>query len=180
VSKRQTTPAVLAYVPLFPERDELLWQAGIVDGEGSITISRQERKDRVSPSFRAFVSVTNTNPNLVAPFVQRWGGKAYKTRDAREEKKWADSYSWYCPQLKIESFLGAVRWFLRAKREQAEIVLEFYRTKKSFKRHHGSVLGRLGGSAPLGSAEIAHRERLKRQVQLLNSKGQVARRGGAL
>ncbi len=178
--KRQTRPVILPYVPLFPDRDELVWQAALMDGEGTITILRQERTDRASPAFRAYVSVTNTNPLLVAPFVQKWGGNPYKTVDKRKHKKWSDSYHWYCPDSVVANLLGAIRWFLRAKRENAELVLEFLRTKKSFKRHHGSIPGRLGGSAPLGAAEIAHRESLKRRIQLLNAKSRVARTGGAL
>lgn len=176
---RQTRPVVLPHVPLFS--DELVWQAALMDGEGTITISRQERVDRASPAFRACVSVTNTNPILVAPYVQRWGGKAYRTTDKRKKKKWSDSYTWTCPQLSIVGFLSSIRGFLRAKRKNADLVLEFMRGKRAFKRYHGSTRGaHRGGSAPLGKEEIAYRESLKRQVQLLNAKGQVARKGGAL
>ncbi len=178
---RQTTPVTLAHVPLFPDERELPWQAGIIDGEGTITITRQQRKNRASPAFMCYVTVTNTNPSVVAPFVQRWGGKAYRTVDKRKEKKWSDSYHWYCPQLQIEPFLGSIRSFLRAKSRQAELVLEFYRTKQSYKRYHGSTRGRTrGGSAPLGLVEIQHREILKHQIQLLNAKSKVARIGGAI
>ena len=178
---RQTRAVKLSHVPMFPDIRELPWQAGIVDGEGTITITRQERATRRSPAFRCCVSVTNTNPCLVAPFAQMWGGNVYHVVDTRKEKKWSDSYSWRCPDSIVVAFLSSICWFLRAKRENAEIVLEFCRTKKAYRRYHGSTRGAgRGGSAPLGQTEIEHRERLKRRVQLLTSKSKVARIGGAL
>lgn len=51
---------------------ELAWQAGMVDGEGTVTIERQIRKDRPSPAFRPMINITNTNRNLVTPFKAVW------------------------------------------------------------------------------------------------------------
>lgn len=160
----------------FPLHRELAWQAGIMDGEGTITITRQIRKDRASPSFRPFVTVTNTNIDLIAPFVQKWGGCVYRSVDLRTEKKWSDSFSWYCPHTVVPIFLTSIMPYLRGKRKQAELVLEFLRTAKKFPRYIGSFTGKKrGGSAPLGDAEIKHRAKLMRAIQALNAKSKVCR-----
>ena len=57
---------------------ELAWQAGIIDGEGTVTLAKQMRKGRPSPAYRPMVTVTNTNPALVMPFVDAWGGGMYR------------------------------------------------------------------------------------------------------
>ena len=163
-------------VAIFERDVELAWQAGIIDGEGTITISKQIRKERASPSFRPFIVVTNTNINIVSPFSTMWGGPIYRNVDARTEKKWSDSFDWYCPQGKVVEFLTSIIPYLRGKSKQAELVIEFMNSAKSFPRRKGSFIGKhRGGSAPLGEEEILHRDRLKKDIQMLNAKSKIYR-----
>lgn len=161
---------------MFEHDKELAWQAGIIDGEGTITISKQIRKDRASPAFRPFIVVTNTDISLVSPFATMWGGSVYRTVDARTEKKWSDHYDWYCPQGTVVEFLTAIIPYLRGKSKQAKLVIEFMNSAKCFPRYKGSFIGKnRGGSAPLGEKEILHRDRLKNDIQMLNSKSKIHR-----
>ena len=158
---------------------ELAWQAGIIDGEGTVTLAKQMRKGRPSPAYRPMVTVTNTNPALVMPFVDAWGGGMYKRPDKRKSKKWMDSWTWYCPRSVVPEFLRAILPYLRGKRQQAICLIDFTKRCKSFPRVKGNaVLGKSGGSKPLGPEELFYRDGVWDAIRMLNGKGQFARRGG--
>ena len=158
----------MTVVVMSPE--EAAWQAGIVDGEGCLTIARQIRKNRPSPAFRVTIQVANTNVDLLDPFVQAWGGNLYNHKEFRNE--WADAYTWHCPDAKAKLFLETMLPYLRGKDKQAKLLLAFIADKKKFNRH---PIGKGKGSAPLGAEEIAWRESVWKKVRSLNSKGQYAR-----
>lgn len=169
---------VIAYfdgVRTMQETDKA-WMAGFVDGEGCLTIVRQVRKGRPSPTYRASITISNTCRDALTPFVDVYGGTIYDLHERRKDKRnlaWANAYDWYCPVSSSGRFLTDILPYLRLKRRQAEIILEFIRTKDGFSRKFWPGQG--GGSAPLSEEEIGHRERLRQSVQLLNSKGQRAR-----
>jgi hypothetical protein len=152
--------------------------AGFLDGEGLITIVKQVRKNRPSPTYRAYVVVSNTRRKALLIYLRYYGGAIYQKHEKRRDlmgNKWADAYDWYCPISSTKQFLLEMRPFLRIKARQAKIVLEFIDKKRAFPR--GKRKGR-GGSSPLTQKEIAFRERLRRQVRLLNTKGKFARTQG--
>ena len=149
-----------------------------MDGEGHITIVKQVRLNRPSPAFRAYVGASNTNLQVLAVFVKFYEGKIYQAHERRRDlmgNKWADAYSWHCPISLTKRFLTDILPHLRLKTRQAEIVLEFIEKKRAFAR--GKRKGR-GGSSPLTPAEIEFRERLRREVRILNTKGKFARANG--
>ena len=67
--------------------------------------------------------------------------------------------------------------YLRGKRKNAEIILEFMKMKKAFKRRHIGIGGRssMKGSLPLGQKEINFRDKLRRSIQALNAKSKYLR-----
>ncbi len=150
-------------------KEDAAWQAGFIDGEGCLTIAKQIRKGRPSPAYRASVTVCNTNQKLLQPFL-KWGGNIYHMREKRN--RWADAYTWHCADKSISAFLGCILPYLKGKRMQAKIILEFIENKKGFRRHS---LGQGKGSAPLGAEEIKYREKLWLKIKSLNSKGVYAR-----
>lgn len=152
--------------------------AGFLDGEGLVTIVRQIRKDRPSPAYRAYVSICNTDREVLSIFPKVYGGRVYQMHEKRRDlmgKKWADAFTWYCPMSSTKQLLLDLLPYLRLKNRQANLVLEFIDNKKAFAR--GKRKGR-GGSSPLTEEEIMFRERLRRQVRLLNRKGKYARTEG--
>lgn len=161
------------------KKEELAWQAGIMDGEGSITLAKQLRKGRPSPAFRPMVTVTNTDPSLVQPFIDLWGGAMYHRPDSRKKLQWADSYTWYCPRTSVEPFLKAIQPYLRSKGPQAQILICFVARCRSFPRIKGNAeAGKRGGSTPLGLEELEYREGVWNAIRKLNTKGQYSRKGG--
>ena len=152
--------------------------AGFVDGEGNITIVRQTRKDRPSPAYHAYVRIDNTDPKALPIFVKFYGGRINLKKEKRRAllgNKWADAYTWQCPVSTTKGMLLDLLPYLRLKNRQAEIVLRFIDKKSAFAR--GKRKGRRG-SSPLTAKEIEFRERLRREVRLLNRKGKFARMQG--
>jgi len=154
------------------------WMAGIVDGEGCLTISKQIRKGRPSPAFRVMITISNTDLRLLAPFKEKWGGGIYHSIDSRVHKRWKDAWTWHCPQRSEIAFLSAIMPHLRGKKRQAEVILRFIALKRSFKRTHVGVGGKrsLKGSLPLGDGEIFARTQIWNEVRALNSKGSYSRK----
>ena len=92
-------------------------------------------------------------------------------------KKRADAYAWYRPVPSTKRLLVDTAPYLKLKSEQALLVLESIDKKEASAR--GKRLGK--GSSPLTQEEIEFRERLRKQVRLLNRKGKYAREiGGGL
>lgn len=157
---------------------ELAWQAGIIDGEGCLTLAKQIRKGRPSPAYRPMITVTNTDRRLVQPFAM-WGGNLYKRPDSRKSLNWADSWTWYCPRSAVVPFLTAILPYLHGKAAQAEKLIEFIERCRTFPRSKGNAVpNKRGGSKPLGSSEILFRDEVWNDIRRLNSKGQFSRKGG--
>jgi hypothetical protein len=159
--------------------EDLAWQAGIVDGEGTITIQKQWRDGRPSPAFRAIVNVTNTDHRIVRPFKTWWGGGVHPRHEKRKEKNWKDSYAWHCPDSQVVTFLKAILPYLRGKKAQANLLMFFQEHRHDFPRHS---LGKGKGSSPLGKQEVQFRDAIWNRVRGLNTKGRYSRSqiGGAL
>ena len=152
--------------------------AGFVDGEGTVTIVKQIRRNRPSPTYHAYARIDNTDKHSLSIFATYYGGKIYLKKEKRRDlmgNKWADAYTWQCPVSTTRRFLTDLLPFLRLKNKQAEIVLQFIDNKNAFARGKRK---RRGGSSPLTQGEIEFRERLRREVRLLNRKGKFARTHG--
>lgn len=156
---------------------EAAWMAGFVDGEGCLTICKQVRKNRPSPSHRAFVTVTNTNMKSMDIFVENYGGQLRAVRENRKDKmgvNWADAYAWYCPVSSCRKFLTDIIPYLRIKGPQADLLIRFMDTRV-FSGRVRRPSGMWGGSGPISEEELEKRDALKRSVQLLNKKGTLSR-----
>jgi len=114
--------------------------AGIVDGEGTITVCRSEyvaHKKRVSKKgdvrlydsptvgFHVKVSVKNTDTRLMKWLKSRFGGEYYECKS--EKETWKNSFVWHHKAESKQEFLLAILPYLIVKREQAIVALEFLR-----------------------------------------------------
>lgn len=114
--------------------------AGVVDGEGTITICRSEyvahkkhvAKDGTekvydSPTvgFHVKVSVKNMDLRLMKWLQQRFGGEYYEGKSVNET--WKNPFVWHHKAESKQEFLLAILPYLIVKREQAKTALEFLR-----------------------------------------------------
>ena len=155
------------------------WMAGFLDGEGHLNIARQTRKQRPSPAYRPFVTVSNTRREVLTVFLNEYGGAIYKHYENRKDKtglNWSDAYTWYCPISSVRRLLLDTLDYYRLKRGQAELILEFLDKRRPFARRRRD--GRFG-SAPFSKEEIAFREGLRERIHALNTKGFDARHKNA-
>lgn len=149
---------------------EFAWQAGIVDGEGCLTIGINRRKGRPNPNWAVSISVSNTDMRILQPFQDMWEGYLVRNRESRNN--WKEAYAWNCPIRNAEKFLKSILPFLRAKQNQAEILLLYIARKKSFKR---ISLGQGKGSLAMGKEEVEFRTDLWNKIRILNQKGKFSR-----
>lgn len=104
--------------------------AGILDGEGCIGVysrSKQHKGNRqITParSFRPRISVTSTTHNLVDWLQTSFGGQVEPIQSNNEN--WKDSYHWDLVDVQtIFAICKNTLPYLKVKKEQAELVLEF-------------------------------------------------------
>lgn len=132
--------------------------AGIIDGEGCITITVSKYKDDTKPKQRGVhyvsrIQVTNTDRRLINWLVSNFGGNVHG--NGRRKKGWKESYKWLLTGHKVqESLLLAVLPYLILKREQALTVLEFIRMN--------------------GENNPAKRQIFKERINVLNRRGSLS------
>lgn len=97
--------------------------AGIIDGEGCLTIGKTMRKsDRsVSPTYASNLNVTNNNLELMNFLKENFVGRVYRKGNTK-------SYVWFARNNDTTWILENVLPFLIVKKEQAKILLEFRKT----------------------------------------------------
>jgi len=100
--------------------------AGLIDGEGWIGISKHNRKgrSRYPFEFRANVGICLGKGSFILnELKEEYGGSIYfrKKRDSR----WVDITSWQLAGSNCKPFLIDLLPYLRIKRTQADLVLEF-------------------------------------------------------
>ncbi len=105
-----------------PDKTDLAYAAGIIDGEGSICILRVRAgtgKRSLSPAWFGRVIVDMTDSPIPAWFKQTFGGSLYIPKKSRRQV-------WYIARHDAVAFLDQVRPYLRQKGAQADLLKDFY------------------------------------------------------
>ena len=104
------------------------YAAGLIDGEGCITIlKRMPCGKALSPSYQVTVVVNMGDPEPIDFLWERWRGFRGSDKDKRTGYV---SYRWQIQSHKAARFLEMVQPYLKHKRKQADIALEFHCLKK--------------------------------------------------
>ena len=140
---------------------ELAYLAGFFDGEGSIMILAQTGACRGPGRYRLVLAVSNTVDHSVVRYVLAFGGTVIPVKAKNVRSK--SSFRWMITSVGAEKALTGMLPFLRVKKEQATVALEF---RKLFRR-------RVRG-AKLNSSEVEQRNKFVHRIKLLNAKGPVA------
>lgn len=98
---------------------EIGWLAGIIDGEGSITITRHEKPGRIAWQIRLIV----VNRESLADLQSRFGGRV--TFRTHTNERWATVQIWQASCNEAAAILRVVRPWLRWKAAQADLAIEF-------------------------------------------------------
>lgn len=138
----------------------LSYTAGLLDGEGSISIIKQINRSTVAGySFHLRVVIYNTNEWLIKWLQMQFGGIIVISR--RKIPFRAPLYSWRLSGNKAANFLVTLCPYLLIKRPQAEVALAF-QAKKNNRR--GTYTN------PMTSAELTEQEKDRLTCMALNVK----------
>ena len=130
--------------------------AGFLDGEGHIGIARL-RTPNGRGRHTLTVTITNRHIDALRDLAVLWGARVAGVRQRREHWSHVADLRWSTnAALRL---LQEIEPYLRVKREQVKIALEFAATLR-VKR----------STSPITDAEWENRERLRYAMQLLNSR----------
>jgi len=140
--------------------------AGIIDGEGCISINRARFRNKpwLSDRYTAILSVGNTSRQMIELLVSTFGG-TIALRPATAKHK--ACYVWSVRGPKAKAVLDAVGPHLRVKVAQRDLLIEFVRDFRSFK---GGAYPRI--RAPrVSTDELERRKRIWLAIKALNRPG---------
>ena len=103
------------------EEVEKAYLAGIVDGEGTVTLSKHHKNETPTPR----VIVANTNLELLRWIKARVGGVITSKRKYKICHR--DSYAWAVCQNRAICFLNDIKQFLIIKKKQADLITRDYK-----------------------------------------------------
>jgi hypothetical protein len=108
------------------DKAKYIYLAGIIDGEGSLIVSRSDRGSYMN--YYGRIHVKNTDYRLIKWLLDKFGGTVsnHEPSDPVKHKK---AYSWYFSgdAHDKEVLLLSIMPYLIVKKEQAKILIEFFR-----------------------------------------------------
>ena len=103
---------------------DLAYMAGIFDGEGCISIFKYDASH--SYSYGLDVCIGMANKYMPELFYLNFGGRLYGYQPKRGKYVWY----WHIHSFEAGDFLETVLSYLRLKRNEAELAIEFLKGKK--------------------------------------------------
>lgn len=108
------------------------WLAGIIDGEGSITVARLGLKKTGKARYlKPMISIANTNTMIILEVKRIIDEIVGRNINVHQSNQYSQPcYSvWTASQFDIYRVCENVSPYLRGKREQAELMMEFIRKR---------------------------------------------------
>jgi hypothetical protein len=114
---------------------DLAWLAGIIDGEGSIFVVKQKRKDRMrDTNYILKVTVQSVDPYMAVECHKiAKQGSCFLNKETRENM--SNTMKWQICGRKASELLKELIPFLRVKKHQAELAIQFQDTTKRHWKH---------------------------------------------
>ena len=128
--------------PFFTETEKLIWAAGFFEGEGTVHITKQGYLD---------VKIANTSYKSLKLLQSISGGRIYKYPNYR--KKNGDTTSIYrlCIfGLKAYEFLKKILPYMKFRRRQVELAIEFYDQERKNVNKYRSLINSWSGKNEKG------------------------------
>lgn len=144
---------------MYTNKEKIIWTAGFIDGEGSITIKRYTRNGRIV--YQPYVSCCQANPNggdKAIQFLQdTFGGSI--SRYSQKGQRNATSL-WVVVSQNALEFVKKVYPYLTIKKERAKILMDYYKDIQKGK-----------GYNKLSDEELDKREKYWLKMRVLNERG---------
>jgi len=122
------------------KKTDLAYMAGIVDGEGYISLARRNSKrNKNGIRYDIQIGVTNTNKWLLETFRFTFGGSISKKKKGYEKSlpSSQDCFNWQASNQQALITVKALLPYLRLKRPQAELAITFCGTLSTSYRSGG-------------------------------------------
>lgn len=121
--------------------EDKAYAAGIIDGEGCISISRAQQKH--STGYSLIATVRMVDVGAILWLKRKFGGHIFyhKPEHKPERKEWLPSYIWTVHGLEAGEFCIRMLAYLKVKQKQAEIAIEFSKTLKDSTHVHHLTAG---------------------------------------
>lgn len=105
---------------------ELAWAAGILDGEGSIIVLKDNHlpKGRKTPQYKLRVQVGMCDKATIKRIHKLFGGK-FNDQKCYKKPGWKQVYYWVVHSRDAEKVLKILRPFVFTKKKQLELALKF-------------------------------------------------------
>ena len=103
---------------------QLAYLAGIIDGEGTFYIGKDNRNEK---SFNSRLYVVNTDERLINWLHNNFGGLIY-SRSSAKNPHWKKKFEWITHKSQILPICEAIYPYLVCKKEQADIMIKFRNT----------------------------------------------------
>lgn len=134
------------------------YAAGLIDGEGYVTIALTHNAGYPNPVYRGRIAVNMTTAEPLQWMLNTFGGSyfAYKTPPHPNHRP---MIRWELQGRKVVPFLEALLPHFKLKHRQAELILKLYTD------HHGA------GQRAVSSEELARRAAIKAELDPLNRRG---------
>jgi hypothetical protein len=132
------------------------YMAGLIDGEGSVYMVQTTRT-----SFTIHVAVTNTHMGVIEWCRTTFGGSLGKViRKGKQREHHAPGYQWACHCRYALACLRACVPYMKIKREQALLAIDFMDSMRERGYQHGH---------PVPAEEVERRQAIKAQMSKLNN-----------
>lgn len=137
---------------------ERAYIAGILDGEGSISISRKTDPTMKSGhGYRLSIEIANTDENLMS-WLQSVTGLGHVRKHARTCDRHKQAYRWNLWSLEAYQLLATIYQFLIVKRTRAFIAMRF-------------VEEHSGAKPSLTAEQAAEQKAIYEEMKTLNKRG---------
>lgn len=140
--------------------------AGFMDGEGSIMITKLSPRESSRAYYRARIDLANTDWRALEEIRDQYGG--ILVAGPRQRDTWKTAYHLVWTDGRVARLLARLRPYLRLKRKQADLVLEFINhVKDTVQTKEGRFF------APHPKRVVEFRDTLYRKMKGLNMRGRV-------
>ncbi len=118
---------------MYPSHDDWVYTAGLVDADGSITVTQSPRRwnPLLVPSFLVRLQVTNTYEPIVRWLADVFGGRVVANRKMIGRRK---VFVWMIDGQAAIGVLQVLRQHLRIKAAQAWLAMEAWEQRGNLRR----------------------------------------------
>lgn len=140
-----------------------IWLAGFIDGEGSLSISRRNpcpKSKNKNPSCCISLTITNTKLDILVDIAKRYDGNIVPVKN-RTNTNQSPCYRFIAYRKKAHQIIRDVYPYLRVKRKQADVLLQYEATTPNKRFGRGGIPDNV----------MSLRENYVAEIRTLNKRG---------